>query len=124
MDQITGTYDLILESVGGASLEGALHRVAAYGTIVMFGNSTQSPTTFPGFPDFRGRTGAKLQAFGVYYSGEVPTFGEDLGFLAALIGQGRLDPLLGATASWTQMAEVLGNLKARRFSGKAVFTVD
>jgi hypothetical protein len=42
-----------------------------------------------------------------------------LAFLAALISAGRLDPLLGATASWTRMPEVLDGLKARKFSGKA-----
>lgn len=124
MEEVPGTFDVILESVGGASLAGSLHRVAAGGTVVMFGNSSQSPTTFPGFPDFRGRIGSKLLPFGVYYSGEVPTFGEDLGFLAASIAEKKLDPVIGATASWTKIAEVLGQLKERRIRGKAVFTVE
>lgn len=124
MEEVPGTFDVILESVGGASLAGSLHRVAAGGTVVMFGNSSQSPTTFPGFPDFRGRIGSKLLPFGVYYSGEVPTFGEDLGFLAASIAEKKLDPVIGATASWTKIAELLGQLKERRIRGKAVFTVE
>ncbi len=116
-------FDVILESVGGASLAGSLHRVAADGVVVMYGNSSKEPTTIPGFPDFGGRPHAKLHAFFVYFSGERPTFGEDLGLLASLIAQGKLKPEIGATFPWDDFAKAYDGLGARKIPGKAVMRV-
>ncbi|HXP94255.1 MAG TPA: zinc-binding dehydrogenase [Candidatus Binatia bacterium] len=116
-------FDVILESVGGASLAGSLHRVAADGVVVMYGNSSKEPTTIPGFPDFGGRPHAKLYAFFVYLSGDRPTFGEDLGLLASLIAQGKLKPEIGATFPWDEFAKAYDSLTARKIRGKAVMRV-
>ena len=116
-------FDIILESVGGASLAGSLHRVAAEGVVVMYGNSSKEPTTIPGFPDFGGRPHAKLYAFFVYLSGERPTFGQDLGLLAQLIADGKLKPEIGATLGWDEFAKAFDGLSARKIRGKAVLRV-
>jgi NADPH:quinone reductase-like Zn-dependent oxidoreductase len=117
-------FDVILESVGGASLAGSLHRVAAEGVVVMYGNSSKEPTTIPGFPDFGGRPHAKLYAFFIYSSGERPSFGEDLGLLARLIAEGRLKPQVGATFAWTEFARAFDGLAARKIPGKAVLRIE
>lgn len=118
-------FDVILESAGGASLAGALHRVARGGVVVMYGDSSRESTTIPGFPDFSARRGygARLFPFFVYESGEPPAFGEDLGILAGLIAAGKLDPQIGATFEWTQFASGYDGLGSRKIKGKAVFRV-
>lgn len=116
-------YDVILESVGGASLAGSLHRVAAEGVVVMYGNSSREPTTIPGFADFGGRAHAKLYAFFLYLSGDRPTFGADLGLLARLIAEGKLEPQIGVTLPWTDFATAFDGLSARKIHGKAVFRI-
>lgn len=116
-------FDVILESVGGASLAGALHRVAGEGVVVMYGNSSKEPTTIPGFPDFGGRPHAKLYAFFIYLSGDRPTFGEDLGLLAKLIAEQKLKPEIGATFGWDEFAKAFDGLSSRKIRGKAVLRV-
>ena len=118
-------YDVILESVGGASLAGSLHRVARGGVIVMYGNSSREPTTIPGFGDFGARRahGAKLFPFFVYESGEAPSFGEDLAVLASLVAQKTLKPHIGATFPWTDFAKAYDGLQSRKIRGKAVMTL-
>ena len=44
--QLRGRFDLILESVGGATLGRLVTIVDPDGTLVMFGNSSNEPTTF------------------------------------------------------------------------------
>jgi NADPH:quinone reductase len=44
-DEVEGLYDVILESVGGASLAAAVQHIASHGIIVAFGNSSNEPTS-------------------------------------------------------------------------------
>lgn len=118
-----GPFDLILESVGGHSLESAIGLVAPGGTIAVFGNSSNSPSTIS-FADFRGHAGARIEAFFVYESGESPGFGEDLQMLADLVAAGELHPQVGMEASWNEANSVLRALADRRVNGKAVLLVD
>jgi NADPH:quinone reductase-like Zn-dependent oxidoreductase len=92
--RLDGRFDLILESVGGSSLEAAVRLVAPGGKIVGFGNSSDTPATLS-FSDFRGHAGASIVAFFVYESGEPPSFGDDLRLLADLVADGRLHPQVG-----------------------------
>jgi NADPH:quinone reductase-like Zn-dependent oxidoreductase len=123
VDQASGLYDLILESVGGASLSHAVRKVAPGGTVVIFGNSAREQASLS-FPDFAGHAGARIYAFFVYLSGEPPTFGEDLGFLATLVGDGRLVPQLGYRGSWRDLPAALHALRGRQVMGKVVLRVD
>ncbi|MBV9356558.1 MAG: zinc-binding dehydrogenase [Chloroflexi bacterium] len=123
VDQAAGLYDVILESVGGTSLSAAVHKVAPGGSVVIFGNSSREQAALS-FPDFAGHAGARIYAFFVYLSGEPPTFGEDLGYLAALVGDGRLVPRLGYRGSWRDLPAALGALQNRQVVGKVVLRVD
>ena len=58
-------FDLLLESVGGASLAAALTRVAPQGTVVAFGASSPEPTTFE-VSRFYNRGGARLYGLRVF----------------------------------------------------------
>jgi NADPH:quinone reductase-like Zn-dependent oxidoreductase len=123
IDQAPGLYDVILESVGGTSLTQAVHKVAPGGTVVAFGNSSREHASLS-FPDFAGHAGARIYAFFVYLSGEPPTFGDDLGYLAALVGDGRLTPRLGYRGSWRDLPAALRALQNRQVVGKVVLRLD
>lgn len=117
-------FDAILESVGGASLAAALARVAPWGTIVSFGNSSSEQTTFDVSP-FYALPGARL--YGLRVFDELDRHGSgvrDLRFLAERVGTGRLDTQIGVTRSWREAGEALEDLIERRVRGKAVLTID
>lgn len=116
-----GPFSLITESVGGQSLAHAIERVAPGGTIVMFGSSSGELTPI-GFRQFvPGHEGARLQTFAYYTSG--PAIGADIAALLALVAAGRLETRVSLTVPWTDIAQALGALRQRSFSGKAVLTM-
>ena len=122
-DDVNEQYDLILESVGGVSLAMALRHIAPKGTIVVFGNSSQQPTTIS-FGDFAGHEMARIQSFFSYLSGPPESFGEDFAVLVSLVAAGKLHPHIGSEASWRDVGQVIEALRERRIRGKAVFRVD
>ncbi len=123
IDDADGVFDLILESVGGPSLETSVRLIAPRGTIVVFGNSSGEPARLS-FPDFRGRPGARIEAFFVYESGEPPTFGDDLQTLADMIADGKLHPQIGLEVPWSEANRAFQALAARQVNGKVVLLVD
>lgn len=117
-------FDAILESVGGSSLAAALARVAPWGIVVSFGNSSAAETTFD-VSTFYGRSGARL--YGLRVFDELERRGSavsDLQLLAERVAAGRLDPQICLTRSWREAGEALQALIERRVRGKAVLTVD
>ncbi len=118
-----GSFRLILESVGGASLKAAFGRVEANGTIVVFGNSSRQPTEFA-FNDFFGAQNARVQTFFSFSSGPEEAFAPDLALLAGLVADGALKPQIGAVRSWRDIAQGAADLAGRRLTGKAVFRID
>jgi NADPH:quinone reductase-like Zn-dependent oxidoreductase len=116
-----GSFWLLTESVGGASLNAAIAKVMPGGTVVVFGNTSGQPTTI-GPLDFIGHEGARLVSF-MSYASEQP-FGPDLQLLVDLAAGGRLHATLGYTAHWSRVNDAIAALRQRRFSGKAVLTID
>ena len=121
IEKAGGPFDLILESVGGPSLEAAAGLVAPDGAIVMYGNSSGQPAKLA-FNSFREAPRCRLYPFFVYESGQ--PFGPDLGLLASLIGRGQLHPSIGLTSTWREAAAALSALRNRQVKGKAVLVVD
>ena len=121
IEKASGPFDLILESVGGTSLEATAALVAPDGAIVIYGNSSGQPAKIV-FSNFRGAPGCRLYPFFVYESGQ--PFAPDLGLLASLIGRGELHPYIGLKASWRETAATLHALRNRQVLGKAVLVVD
>jgi NADPH:quinone reductase-like Zn-dependent oxidoreductase len=122
IEQAEGEFDLILEGVGGASLEASIRLVASRGTILIFGNSSNSPARVS-FGDFRGHPGARIEAFFVYESVEPPTFGHDLQLLADMVAEGTLHPQIGMEMAWTEANPVFQAVANRQVNGKAVLLV-
>ncbi|WP_218578711.1 zinc-binding dehydrogenase [Vineibacter terrae] len=114
-----GPFDLILESVGGASLAAALGLLASGGTCVLFGASLSAETTFDAGRFYRGG-GTTL--YGLFLGQELQreTASTGLARLARLIADGKLAPQIDIEAPWTEIADVAAKLMARHFTGKAV----
>ena len=122
IDKAAGRFGLILEAVGGASLSAAIARVAAKGTIVIFGNSSGEPTAI-NFRDFAEHPNARIQSFSYFTSEAEERFAPDLALLAALVGDGSLKLAL-VESSWRDLAQIGPQLRDRRIAGKAVFRVE
>jgi NADPH:quinone reductase len=116
-----GEFDIALESVGGATLTQAVNALAADGIAVVFGNSSNEPSTI-GFADLRGNPRRRVHGFGVYTSGD--GLGDDLGFLVRLVAEGRLHPHVGTPWSWQDGPAALAALRDRKVNGKAILAID
>jgi NADPH:quinone reductase-like Zn-dependent oxidoreductase len=115
-------FDLLLESVGGASLAAAFTRVGPKGTIVAFGASSPEPTTFE-VSRFYNRGGPRLYGLRVFDELRFHGTGvRDLELLVAELAAGRLDPQIRFTGSLWEPDEALRALMDRRVAGKAVLT--
>ncbi|WP_394836633.1 zinc-binding dehydrogenase [Pendulispora rubella] len=115
-----GLFDMILESVGGVSLEEAVGKIAPGGTIVLSGNSSAERTSMSVF-DFTGHEGARLVTFMNYASDEHT--GERLQRLAASVDRGEIVPQIGHVGSWDELDGALQALRSRSVQGKAVLFI-
>ena len=120
IDQLRGRFDLILESVGGETLGRLVTRVDPQGTLVMFGNSSDEPTTF-NVRDVYNDALVRLQGFELFFGGD--PFGRDLGYLASLVADGKLDPQLGGEMPWEEITEAMDRLRNRDVAGKIALTL-
>jgi NADPH2:quinone reductase len=117
-------FDLLLESVGGASLAAALTRVGPQGTVVAFGASSPEPTTFE-VSRFYNRGGARLYGLRVFDELVIHRSAQrDLTLLVGELAAGRLDPQIDLTTSWRDADTAIAALMERRVAGKAVLTID
>ena len=118
--QLDGRFDLILESVGGDTLGRLVTMIDPQGTLVMFGNSSNEPTTFDVRDVYNGAL-VRLQGFELFFGGD--PFGRDIGYLASLVAEGRLDPNLEGELPWERMPEAIERLHNRSVAGKIALTL-
>lgn len=119
--EASGLYDLILESVGGASLAGAVKKSAPGSTVVVLGASSGETAPVTVF-DFFGHEGAKLQNYMSYASSDHD--GRDLQLLVGLVAADRLHPTLATTADWSELSSVIGQMRDRSVAGgKNILTI-
>jgi NADPH:quinone reductase len=121
-DELGGPFDAALESVGGPVLEASIRALAPGGVVILYGRASDQPAQVS-IASFGGKHRASIRSFYIYQTG-VDTFGEDLAFLAGLVGAGRLRPLIGAERSWREASAVVRLLRERQLHGKAVLLVD
>ena len=117
-------FDLILESVGGASLAAAIDRLGPEGLIVSIGNSSNETTSFD--PRILYRKGApRIEGFFVTWellNGRIGS--KELSYLASLAGTGRLESRIDLRVGWHDAVAAVDALLERRVAGKAVLTID
>jgi len=123
IQEAEGVFDLILESVGGSSLAGAISKVAPGGTIAVFGNTSREETPLS-FANFVGHAGARLVAFFIYESGTPASMGVDLATLVSLVASGKLTPEIGLEDSWRNLSRAATALRDRNVNGKVVLHID
>jgi len=121
-----GEFDLVLESVGGASLAAALAMVAPGGCVVSYGCSSGEDTTFD-VRDFYRRSGARLHGFQLFpelqRSGP-GTAAHDLDTLARMVATGHLQVQVGLEVGWDEAARAVSALLDRQVDGKAVLRIE
>jgi NADPH:quinone reductase len=116
----SGPYDLILDSVGGATLATALTMLRTAGTCVTFGVSEGANSTIESGAFFR-QGGVKL--YGLILFDElirVEPAGKGLSVLLHQVQQKLLVPQIEIEASWTEISKIAQQLVDRKFPGKAV----
>jgi NADPH2:quinone reductase len=112
---------VILESVGGASLEQAVAKAAPRGLVLVYGNSSKERSSVD-FRDFSGRDGVRLQAF--YSAWYEDRAANNLRTLLGLVADGRLQVQVGLETPLADVNDALDALDARQVAGKAVLTVE
>lgn len=120
IDELHGRFDLILESVGGDTLGRLVTKVDPQGTMVMFGNSSEEPTTF-NVRDIYNDALVRLQGFELFFGGD--PFGRDLAYLTSLVADGKLDPQLGGEMPWGEITDAMDRLRSRDVPGKISLTL-
>lgn len=117
-----GPYDLVLDSVGGATLGAVMGMLGPRGTCVAFGASRGGETTFD-LPHFYATGGLTLYGFILFHELAHEPASIGLARLARLIAEGRLTPQIELERPWSEIGEVAQQLLDRRFPGKAVLHV-
>jgi NADPH2:quinone reductase len=110
--------DVVLESVGGASLSGALTRLAPRGLLVWFGQAGRAPATLDFFSFFDQHQSATIRHFD--YTDSDVSDAADLATLVRLTNADRLHPEIGSVSPWEETAARIADLRARRVLGKAI----
>jgi len=110
--------DVVLESIGGASLAVALTRLAPRGLLVWFGQASRVPATVDFFSFFDQHQSSTIRHFD-YTDSDVPD-GLDLATLVRLVDTGRLHPELGSVSGWEDTSSRIADLRARRIRGKTI----
>jgi NADPH:quinone reductase-like Zn-dependent oxidoreductase len=120
-EELERQFDLVMEGVGGPSLERSLHALNPDGVVVLYGRASEQPGHVA-LADFGGRP-ARIQAFFIYQTG-VETFGADLTFLARLLATGHLKAVVGLEVSWHDLDSALAALRDRQVDGKVVLRIN
>ena len=118
-----GPFDLILESVGGATLATALTLLASDGTCVSLGISGGREATLD-VNRFYNVGGATLYGFTIFYEARRKPVAGDLSRLVRLVAEARLKTRIEFEAPWTQVGEAAQKLTDRSYVGKAVLHVE
>jgi len=123
IEQAQGEFDLILESVGGASLATAIAKVARGGVVVTIGNSSEEETTFNARTLYA-KGGARVYGLLIFEEMESRRVrASDLERLLEHVRAGRLHSPIEVRRPWTELPAVIDEMEQRTYTGKAVLTV-
>jgi len=117
----TGPFDVVLDGVGGQVLMDAIHRLAPGGVVVAYGVASGETTSFA-FRDFPWGKVNWLTGFYLWATPE-ESFGQDLTYLAALIGKDLLDVRSSVRWDWSRTVEAVEMLRGGEATGKVILTI-
>jgi NADPH:quinone reductase len=115
-------FDVVLDGVGGASLQRAIQSIRPHGTIVLFGATDEQPATVT-LLDFIGHEGARILTYFSYASGDETSIGTDLRALVDLVAREGLRPAVGAVLDWHRAGSALAALRSGDAAGKTVLAI-
>lgn len=119
----SGTFDIILECIGGKTLSDAIGLIAPYGVIVSYGNSAREDTIFDPGPAFRAPC-LSLQSFSLHTELERrPSRAEGLKEMVDMVASGTLTPMISLRAPLEEVVTACDALLARKVDGKAVLCI-
>jgi NADPH2:quinone reductase len=116
-----GPFEVVLESVGGPSLEAALTRLAPRGTLLWLGQASRRPASLDFFAVVAAAPYATIVPFSYWRSGASDA--DDLATLVRLVAGDHLHPEIGLQVDWHETPDVLIALGERRVRGNAVLTI-
>ncbi len=116
----TGPFDVVFESVGGASLPEALAKLGPRGTLVWFGQASRKSSEVSFFRFWEGPVSGSIRHFD-YTDTDIPD-GQDLATLVRMVASGRLHPEIGLVADWSGTPDALNTLRDRGVRGNVVLT--
>lgn len=116
-----GPFDLVLDGVGGPVLIDAIRLIAPGGRIAAYGMASGEASSFT-FHDFPWGEVGWLTGFYLWSTPE-GSFGEDLAYLASLVGEGHLEVRSSVRRDWSQTLEAIAMLRARSATGKVILTI-
>ena len=116
-----GPWDLVLDGVGGHILMDAVRQLAPGGTIAAYGVSSGETAEFA-FHEFPWGEVNRLTGFYLWATPE-ETFGEDLEFLARLVGDQNLEVRSSIRRDWSNTVEAVDALRRRDVTGKIILTI-
>ena len=116
-----GSFDVVLEFVGGASFETALGKLRPRGEFIWFGRASRKLPSLDFFQFWDGPVSASIKHFD-YTDSDIPD-GRDLETLVSFVRDGRLHPEIGLVADWGDTPAVLTALRDRGVRGNAVLTL-
>lgn len=120
-EHLNRDFDVILDNVGGASLEAALEWVSPNGLVISYGNSAHQDTTLR-VSDFYPRQ-ATLKGYHLLHDVTDNAPASDLAHLADLAARGDLRIEDYRVGNWQRAGDVLAQLAERATTGKAVMRV-
>lgn len=120
----SGPYDLIIDVLGGNALATALSSLLKPdGLCVSLGIMDGFEVTLK-LREIFGSTGnVNLSTLVLPVELKSKAGTEGLTRLASLVAEGRLHPLIGVEAPWTEIATIVQQFQTRRFPGKAVLHI-
>jgi len=121
LDDLEGGFDVVFESVGGATFVAALRAAAPNATVFYFGQASGESAVVDLLAALGTAPNARIVIFS-YWIGAGPE-GPDLATLVRLVSHGVLRPEVGVVDDWSNTSAVLKSLKDREVRGKAVLTV-
>lgn len=122
LDDAQGSFDVVLESIGGPGFTAARRKAGTTGRVIWFGQASRQPILIDFFDWVQGTAGAPIEQF--HYADTVEADAADLRILVRLVSRGHLHPEIGATRPWSHAAATIDDVRMRRVRGKAVVTVE
>ncbi|UGY18977.1 zinc-binding dehydrogenase [Bradyrhizobium septentrionale] len=113
-------FDVVLESVGGTSLQAGLVKLRPRGALIWFGQASRVAPSIDFFRFWEGPASGTIRHF--HYTDSDVLDGRDLQTLVQFVASGRLHPEIGLVSDWENTDQVLRTLRDRGVRGNAVLT--